>query len=266
MSATLFKYPRTHHIEGSRVQPGDHDLSCIPFAGIAGRNLVVEEKMDGANAALSFEDDGRLLLQSRGHFLTGGPRERHFGPFKQWAATHSAAFWQVLGARYVVYGEWLYARHTIFYDHLPHYFLEFDVLDKATGEFLSTPRRLDLLAGLPIVSVSVLHEGPLSSLDDLTRLLGPSRFIGPDHLARLRQACRQRGLDAERAVAESDPSTWMEGLYVKVEEDGAVTERYKYIRPSFLTAVLDSGSHWLDRPIIPNELRADVDLFGAAPH
>jgi hypothetical protein len=264
MSSTLFKYPRTHHIEGSRLQPGDHDLSCIPFAEIARRNLVVEEKMDGANAALSFGDDGQLLLQSRGHFLTGGPRERHFDLFKQWAVTHSTAFLSILGARYVMYGEWLYARHTIYYDNLPHYFLEFDVLDKERGEFLSTPRRLNLLAGLPIVSVRVLYEGTLSSLDNLTRLLGPSRFIRPGHLARLRQTCRERGLDAERAIAESDSSNWMEGLYVKVEEQGAVTERYKYIRPSFLTAVLDSGSHWLDRPIIPNELSQGVDLFGVA--
>ena len=129
MSEPLYKYPRTSHIEGSRLQPGDHDLASIPFAEIAGRYLVVEEKMDGANAALSFTEAGDILLQSRGHYLTGGPRERHFDLFKQWAHTHSSALWPVLGSRYVLYGEWLYARHTIYYDALPHYLLEFDVLD-----------------------------------------------------------------------------------------------------------------------------------------
>ena len=142
MSETLYKYPRTYHIEGSRLQPGDQDLACIPFAEIAGRHLVVEEKMDGANAALSFSPSGSLLLQSRGHYLAGGPRERHFDLFKQWAHTHRGAFWPVLGERYVLYGEWLYAKHTIYYDALPHYFLEFDVLDKAQGRFL--PHRPDL--------------------------------------------------------------------------------------------------------------------------
>ena len=29
------KYPRTPHIEGSRLQPGDEDLSQIPFSEIA---------------------------------------------------------------------------------------------------------------------------------------------------------------------------------------------------------------------------------------
>jgi hypothetical protein len=55
----------------------------------------------------------------------------------------------------------------------------------------------------------------------------------------------------------------MEGLYIKVEEGGQVVGRYKYIRASFLTAVVDSGGHWLRRPILPNRLADGVDLFGA---
>ena len=50
----LRKYPRTAHLEGSRCQPGDEDLESVPFASIAGRHLVVEEKVDGANAFQRF--------------------------------------------------------------------------------------------------------------------------------------------------------------------------------------------------------------------
>jgi hypothetical protein len=106
---TIIKYPRTQHIEGSCVQPGDDDLDQVPFADIAGRFLVIEEKFDGANAGLRFDIEGRLWLQSRGHFLTGGPREKHFHLFKQWANTHAPALYAILGDRYVLYGEWLYA-------------------------------------------------------------------------------------------------------------------------------------------------------------
>jgi len=42
-----------------------------------------------------------------------------------------------------------------------------------------------------------------------------------------------------------------------------VLGRYKWIRASFLTAVVDSGSHWLARPIVPNRLADGVDLFAA---
>ncbi|MGO8749346.1 MAG: RNA ligase family protein [Thermoguttaceae bacterium] len=261
MTATIHKYPRTQHLEGSRLQPGDEDLEAVPFRAIAGRNLVVEEKVDGANCGLSFTPVGGLLLQSRGHYLTGGVREKHFNLFKQWAQVHAGALWERIGSRYIVYGEWLYAKHTVFYDALPHYFLEFDVLDKETGHFLSTPRRHELLAGLPIVSVLVLFTGKLKRTDELTGFVGPSRFIRPGHLERLREECRRRGFDVERAIRETDPSGQMEGLYVKIEEDGQVVGRYKYIRAAFLQAVFAAEGHWLNRPIVPNLLRDSVDLF-----
>ncbi len=91
MMQPLLKYPRTRHIEGSRLQPGDEDLAAVPSPSWRGRHLVIEEKLDGANAALSFDDDGCLLLQSRGHYLAGGPREKHFALLKTWASAHQSA-------------------------------------------------------------------------------------------------------------------------------------------------------------------------------
>jgi hypothetical protein len=264
----LHKYPRTQHIEGSRSQPGDEDLDSVPFSAIAGRHLVVEEKVDGANAAISFGMDGELLLQSRGHFLTGGAREKHFTLFKQWAQVHRDRFFQVLGHRHVLYGEWLYAKHTIFYDRLPHYFMEFDVLDVEAGQFLSTGRRQELLAGLPIVSVRVLASGKIKSLMQLGKFVGRSAFISDAQAEQLRASCLARGLDLDRVMRETDPSSTMEGIYIKVETGGVVTGRYKYIRPCFLTAVLQSEGHWLSRPILPNLLAPGVDIFeskGEAP-
>ena len=71
----LHKYPRTYHLQGSRLQPGDEDLESAPWSEVLGRYVVAEEKLDGANAALSFDTDGKLWLQSRGHYLAGGRRE-----------------------------------------------------------------------------------------------------------------------------------------------------------------------------------------------
>ena len=47
-SDKIIKYPRTPHLQGSRLQPGDEDLSQRPFSDIAGRHVVLEEKIDGA--------------------------------------------------------------------------------------------------------------------------------------------------------------------------------------------------------------------------
>lgn len=245
----LYKYPRTHHLQGSRLQPGDEDLDAVPWSEVLGRYVVAEEKMDGANSGLSFDEHGRLWLQSRGHFLTGGGREKHFNLFKQWANSVPES---LLGTRYLMYGEWLYAKHTIFYDRLPSYFLEFDMLDRDRGEFLSTQRRRELLGTLPIHSAPVLFEGTLTKPEQLLDLIGPSQCKSADWRERLEQTARKRKLDVERIRRETDPSDAMEGLYIKVEEEGRVVARYKYIRADFLTAVFDSGTHWLRRPILPN--------------
>ena len=76
MTPRMIKYPRTHHLEGSRLQPGDEDLSQVRLSSLRSVPLVIEEKLDGANAALSFDGKGELLLQSRGHYLVGGGREK----------------------------------------------------------------------------------------------------------------------------------------------------------------------------------------------
>jgi len=70
-----------------------------------------------------------------------------------------------------------------------------------------------------------------------------------------------------RGALETDPEPTAEGLYVKVEDraQGIVVDRYKWIRTSFLSAVLDSGSHWLARPIVANQLADGVNLFAADP-
>ncbi len=258
------KYPRTPHIEGSREQPGDEDLDSISFSKIANEYVVIEEKVDGANAAISFDNNGQLLLQSRGHYLTGGPRERHFNLFKQWAHSHYASLWDVLGDRYILYGEWLYAKHTVFYDRLPHYFLEYDLLDRSTGNFLSTVARRNLLQGVAVASVPVLLEGKLKSHKQLVGLLQQSHFISDAHIDRLRELCSEQSLDADLALRQTNQSALMEGLYIKVETPELTIARYKYVRADFLTTILQSETHWLNRPIIPNQLQADVDLFGVA--
>ncbi|NET61109.1 MAG: DNA ligase, partial [Symploca sp. SIO2E6] len=43
MMEQIYKYPRTHHIQGSRLQPGDEDLDSVPFSAIQNQYVVVEE-------------------------------------------------------------------------------------------------------------------------------------------------------------------------------------------------------------------------------
>ncbi len=256
---SIHKYPRTPHIEGSRLQPGDEDLSQIPFDAIKGRHLVVEEKCDGANSAISFDRNGELLLQSRGHYLTGGYRERHYNLMKQWAMAHRDVFFDLLGTKYIMYGEWVYAKHTVFYDALPHYFLEFDILDRETGIFLDTVTRHEMLKNMPVVSVPVLGSGIYKTKEEMLKLLGQSRYVSGNQRQNMWDAAVKLGLDPERNCNETDLSGMMEGLYIKVEENGQVADRMKFVRAAFLQCVDFSETHWIDRLIIPNQLAVPME-------
>lgn len=263
---TLKKYPRTPHLEGSRIQAGDEDLSQVPFSHIKGRNIVIEEKIDGANTAVSFDENGEILLQSRGHYLTGGYRERHYNFLKQWANIHKDLFFEVLGTRYIMYGEWMYAKHTVYYDKLPHYFFEFDIFDREKEIFLDTPSRHEMLKPLPVISVPVLKKGTFMQKERVVELLGKSNYISDRKEENLRETSEKLGLDVERQCRETDPSDLMEGLYIKIEENGQVIDRVKYVRASFLQTVDVSGTHWLDRPIVPNGLALPMEELFLPKH
>ena len=253
----MFKYPRTQHVRGSRFQHGDHDLEAVPFQDLAGKHLVVEEKIDGSNCGVSFEDE-KLMLQSRGHYLRGGPREKQFDLLKQMMNSIQDELYYVLGERYVMYGEWMYAKHTIFDDALPDYFMEFDIYDKESNSFLSTERRSDLIhhghVNLHVASVRILYEGTVASVDELQSMIGPSAFFTPLRQSTLTDVAKTMGLDVEKTLRETDLNQNMEGLYIKWEEDGQIKGRYKFVRESFTSSILESETHWHKRPIIPNRL------------
>lgn len=258
----LLKYPRTRHIEGSRLQNGDEDLKCESFQHIKNRNVVLEEKVDGANCGISFEQDGRLLLQSRGHYLNGGYGEKQFDLLKLWANTYRSRLFELLKTRYIMYGEWLYAKHTVYYDELAHYFMEFDLFDKERKIFLSTTQRRRLLKEASfIISVPVLYEGKLKSMEEMLSFLDNSRFKSEHSGSVLEEQCRQSGLSYELVRHQSDKTALMEGIYIKVEDSEQVLERFKYVRASFLSTILDSETHWVNRPVIPNRLKPGTDIF-----
>ncbi|WP_346897112.1 RNA ligase family protein [uncultured Roseibium sp.] len=256
----ILKYPRTRHLEGSRLQAGD-TADDKPMSELAGHSLVVEEKVDGANCAISFDTTGTLRLQSRGHYLSGGGRERHFALLKTWAAAHAHAFQSVLGNRFVMYGEWLYAKHTVFYDRLPHYFLEFDVFDREAGRFLSTGARLSLLRGLPVMPVPVIHTGKLSSIKQVEALVRPSLYKSPEWRSSLEEAARMSGSRGDMVEKQTEDSDLAEGLYLKLETEGEILDRFKFVRGDFLQTIQEADGHWLDRPILPNRLAGGVDIF-----
>jgi hypothetical protein len=236
------KYPRTPHLFGSRGTDDDKHLGqreSLDF--IADASLIVEEKLDGTNVGVHFTSADRMVLQCRGHEITTGMHAQ-YDLFKQWTMGKRPVLEAMLEDRLLLFGEWLYARHSVHYRRLPHYFFEFDIYDKQGQVFLDLASRLDKLAGTGIFTVPVVHRGPATT-DELGKLVGPTRFDS----------------QFENPLTGRTDNL-MEGLYLRTEADGGVTGRAKLVRAAFVEKVKHS-EHWQQQALVPNLLAEGAEIW-----
>jgi hypothetical protein len=208
---------------------------------IADSSLIVEEKLDGTNVGIHFTTAGRIVLQCRGHEITTGMHAQ-YDLFKQWTMGKRPILETMLGDRFILFGEWLYARHSVHYRRLPHFFFEFDIYDKQEGRFLDLAARLALLENTGILTVPIIHRGHATQ-EELRGLIGPSAFDS----------------------AFDNPLTGrtdnlMEGIYLRTEAEGQVTGRAKLVRPEFVEKIKQS-EHWQHQAMVPNLLAEGVEIW-----
>ena len=235
------KYPRTPHLFGSQGTSDDKHLGeRESVAFLTDDSLIVEEKIDGTNVGIHFAG-GELMLQCRGHLIREGMHPQ-YDLFKQWTSVKRNLLEERFGERYILYGEWMYAKHSIHYRKLTHYFFEFDIYDKDAGVFLTFENRMELLDGSGIETVPVLHRGILSR-SHLKDLIRASHFGAQ--------------LDNPLTGQQDD---LVEGLYLRIEDETQVTGRSKFVRPAFVEKIMQS-THWQHEVMTPNELAEGVDIW-----
>jgi hypothetical protein len=220
----FFRFPHTPHVAwlGQGRPRDDKELAPHEVSELLASEVVVEEKVDGANVGFSVGDDGVLRGQNRGSYLDLDAPQGQWKPLKRWLSTRRHALVDTLGANLMLFGEWCYAVHSVRYTRLPDWFLAFDVYDRSTGEFWSVDRRNELAATLDIVTVPELSRGR-HSVESLKKLLGNSQVTdGP-----------------------------AEGLYVRREANSLLKARAKLVRAEFVQAIEE---HWSKRQLEENQL------------
>lgn len=223
----FFRFPHTPHIAwlAQGAPRDDKVLSAQEASDLLGADVVVEEKLDGANLGFSLSPEGVLRAQNRGQYLHA-PHAGQFARLPDWLLLHSERLRAALApqANLMLFGEWCAARHSLDYDHLPDWFLLFDVYDRSQERFWSTPRRNALAASLGLATVPQLLQGQcaLQQLKDL--------------LTRQHSQFRQGTL--EGIVIRGDSADWCEA-------------RAKLVRPDFTQTI---GEHWSRRRIEWNRL------------
>lgn len=186
----LFKFPRTKHLfdaGGSGVSRDDLLMDSgeerafystrTKVKGSKGKvgprecAVAMEEKVDGANLGISVDlETLQFKVQNRSHFINS-KTHRQFGSLDSWLSEHSEGLFRVLGSepgRHVLFGEWLYATHSVAYTRLPDYFLAFDIYDRKMGKFLSWRERNKRLESTGIHPVRLIAEDTLSGREDVS--------------------------------------------------------------------------------------------------
>lgn len=225
MGSIPHKFPRTPHLFGSMSTRDDRVLSEADTARVLSKPLSVDEKIDGANVGISFDDEGELVVQNRGHYLGPGDHAQ-YGPLWPFVYERRDALWDALGAEKILFGEWCFAKHSIAYDALPSFFIAFDLYDKRDGGFFYDRLALEKMCEqTSCATVPQLKRGAvLRTTAALDALIKGSAFGG------------------ERA----------EGVYLRRESGGRLVARYKWVRKDFTAGITE---HWNSKPLVPNKLK-----------
>jgi len=112
----FFRFPHTPHLAwlGEGSPRDDKVLSPAEVGALLTGNVVVEEKLDGANIGFSLAANGSLRAQNRGQYLTN-PYTGQFARLPAWLAQHEEGLQAVLQTNLILFGEWCAARHSLDY-------------------------------------------------------------------------------------------------------------------------------------------------------
>jgi hypothetical protein len=107
--------------------PGKLTLSHADQKALLTGTLEITEKVDGANVAIIRGNGDKWTLQKRRGLADEGVHAQ-FSFFWNWAR-HNYQKILAIPHNWIIYGELCYAKHNIYYDQLPSYFLVFDIWD-----------------------------------------------------------------------------------------------------------------------------------------
>ena len=230
---TFFKFPSTPYVVATSVVGNTDKImtdNCVK--NLLSEPVTIEEKIDGANLGISFSSDGEIQLQNRGNYLLL-PFKGQWSPLSGWVKEHADDLFDNLLDRYIVYGEWCYAKHSIYYNRLPDWFIAFDVFDKTEKRFLSVRNRNAMLQNLHLAIVPKIDEG-MFTIENLLSIQQKSQYG-----------------DGQ-----------CEGIYIRQDRGNWLYLRAKLVRADFSQLI---STHWSKRKITPNSIEKHINKAPACP-
>lgn len=221
---TFHKFPRTPHLflmPGINVRD-DKVLAETEAELFYNKSIYIEEKVDGANVGISFDNVGLLRVQNRGNFVTVGSHTQ-FDPLWEWVSARVHQLQHIINSRYILFGEWCYLRHSIFYSSLPDWFIGFDVYDIQENFFLNTEQRNIIFERLNVTPVPKIAYGHFSKMQLVNLLANEKSKLGGENL---------------------------EGIYIRLEDQNRLLKRAKIIKSGFVQNI---DLHWSKKALMRNK-------------
>lgn len=227
----LPEFPRTHHLpiepnaQRDDLVVSEQELNFL----LNSKDVTIEEKIDGSNCGMTILYD-YPIIRNRSHILNKSysgnsktPAKIQFASIWTWWYSNANKFnklGKILGYLPSVYGEWMFARHTVSYNALPDTFVAFDLYNWKEEKFLASK-----------IARPALEEAGFTVIP----LIAQDVVLTREKLLQLR--------DGQSAFSTEQ----REGIYIKVSDGKYITNRYKMVRPDYKT-----DDKWNRKPLVKN--------------
>jgi len=198
---------------------GKHYLSDADTKKLLGGQVILTEKLDGANTGLIRHKD-YFKLQKRGS-LVDASEHAQFNFFKAWSQVNHDKI-MAIPENTTLYCELMYARHTINYTKLPDFIIAFAWYDKKTDTYYHRDDMVALCDKIGISYAPEIARGHFSKMDLFDLIPDPSCF-------------------------GDEPA---EGLVVWNYKNNM---RGKIVREQFQKS-MDNDGHWKHKAVVKNKL------------
>lgn len=237
----FFKFPRTRHLLNLGSATRDDLLvnsGLTSYFNTTG-SIEICEKVDGAQMGFSIGENYKIMVQNRSHYVNS-KSHKQFKMLDKWLATFSGDLYEILqDENHILFGEWLYAKHSVEYQNLPNYFLAFDLFNKKEDKFYSREVLEERLKDTDVRAVGLVYSSRKNrDFDELDGVNHPNRVMNEDFLFKLMKETSFYGDET------------MEGIYVKICENGWVKNRAKVVRSDFIAG----NDHWSKGILTMNQL------------
>lgn len=227
------KYPRTPHLPWSPGGTND-DKRLKNVTQFLNTPVVITEKMDGSNVTMT-----KKAIFARSH--SGPPTHESFNLAKSIHAEIKTRIPENVS----VFGEYLYALHSIAYKNLDGYFLIFGVREDTTGKWWSWDMVEEMAKELNQPTVPVLLK---STLEDVSGYKYWSTTFETEQ--QLKSQANLEYLFRNGGKWENDIS---EGYVVRLLGEFTDFENSvaKYVRKNHVK----TSEHWSHQAIVKNQLK-----------